>query len=62
MKATRNYKTKNPLSVGRTFVKPCLLKTVKSFLWEDREVKMRLINLSTTIQKCISGMSEDMKE
>ena len=46
-------------------MKPSLLKTVKIPLGEASEAKMRRISLSSdrpTIQRCISGMLEDVKD
>jgi len=56
-------KRKKIHTIREMLVKSCLLKTVKLFLGEASEAKMRQTSLSSdTIQRCLSDMPEDVKD
>jgi len=46
---TWNYQAKKTHTIGKTLVKPCLLKTIKIFLGEASKAKMKQISLPTTL-------------
>jgi len=63
MRSHLKLPSKKTHTIGKTFVKPCLLKTLKLLLGEAGEAKMREISLSSdTIQRHISDMLKDVKD
>ena len=63
MKSHLKLRSKQSHTIGKTLVKPCMLKTVKLLLGEAGEAKMREISLSSdTIQRHISDMLKDVKD